>query len=140
VLAYEGKLGPDDRDQIRDHLCKVFEALDRLFDEGITKLIANDDDEAGNFRIYTDFRIYSDGTPVFSVRRPTRQFPDGERYCKVFGVVDHLFDGGYDQPAIANDDDEAGGASYCGDVIPVDLEPGAEVIVAEPPHLRFYPV
>ena len=102
MLAYEGRLSGDDRDRIHEHLREVFGALDRLFDEGHDQpAIANDDDEAGNYR------IYSDGTPVFSVLRPARQFPS---------------------PDVA---------SYCGDVTPVDLEIGVEVIVAEPPHLRM---
>jgi hypothetical protein len=52
-------------------------------------------------------RIYSDGSPVYSGVRPAEHFPSP------IGPV------------------------YCGDVGPVDeLELGAEVIVALPPHLR----
>lgn len=52
-------------------------------------------------------RIYSDGSPVYSGVRPPEHFPSPK------------------------------GPVYCGDVGPVDeLELGAEVIVALPPHLR----
>jgi len=103
MLAYDGRLSADDRDSIHDHLREVFGALDRLFDEVHDQpAIANDGDEAGNYR------IYSDGTPVFSVVPPARQFPSPEA------------------------------AVYCGDLGPADdTEPGAEVIVELPPHLRM---
>jgi hypothetical protein len=54
------------------------------------------------------YHIYSDGSPVYSTVRPAGHFPSPEA------------------------------AVYSGDLGPADeLEPGAEVIVAWPPHLRM---
>jgi hypothetical protein len=94
LFAHDGHLGAVERDQIHDHLREVFASLDRLFDEGCDQLC-----------IAVDARTYSDGTPIFSVIRPSGQ----------------LF---------------SAAATYTADVGPVELEPGAEVIVEEPPHLR----
>jgi hypothetical protein len=101
VLAYEGRLSDNERDQIHDHLREVFGALDRLFDEGRNRLAIDDDDDD------SCCRTYSDGSPVYSTVRPAGQFSSPKATL------------------------------YCGDLGPADeLEPGVEVIVESPPHLR----
>lgn len=58
-----------------------------------------------------DWALYSDGSRVFSAVLPAEQFPRG-------GPLE-------------------GDLQYCGDISPnVFFEPGAEIVVEKPPHLR----
>ncbi len=65
LWAYEGKISADERAWVHDRLQKVFEALDRLFDESCDQVI----EDNGS--------IYSDGSPTYSIVLPATQFPAG---------------------------------------------------------------
>jgi hypothetical protein len=65
VLAYEGRIAAEDRDQIHDHLREVVGAPDRIYDEGRDQLAIDDDDNDD-----ARYHNYSDGSPVYSTVRP----------------------------------------------------------------------
>ena len=86
VLAYEGMLGPDERDRIHDHLREVFGGLDRMYGEGCDQLAVDCDDDGDCCR------TYSDCSPVYSTVRAAEQFPSPKAavYCGDLGPADEL--------------------------------------------------